>query len=1275
MKARVELRGTQILCRSEDPHLEGIRQVSDPIVERWRKWAGDYGALLKKDQNIPLKKDQTTLPALGREIFGWLDGEDRWLTQSLEGVGAIYLEIATPAALDAASRAFLDIPWELLASQTGFLAADSNRPFCIWRRMGVPGTLSKPSHEDFALIFMAASPAGVGELNFEAEEAAIIQATNPRYVRVMVEESGCLEFLRERTVQEGAIEALHLSCHGDVAASAAFLALESPEGLLEPVTAGQLVGSLGEHKPPLVFLSACRTAEHVDAATPLTEDLIRAGVPNVLGWDGSVYDSDAIGFARTFYAELSRQETVAYSAALARQQMLHAHLADPDTCRHWHLARVYAGPTGGGFICERGAAKRPRHAEPGYTEFLDKDNRKSPVANRAEFVGRRRHIQAILRAFNEGTHAGVLIHGMGQLGKSSLAARVANRLGHHRTVVVFDDYRAIAIFDAVAKALPSEVRPSLTDIWRPQIAGNESRLYDALRAMLEGPLASEVKADPAHPAKPSWRPVLLIIDDFEQVLEKPQPGEDDAVMKAEHVKAVAATIAAFRDSIGATESRLLVTSRYRFALTDPHGNDLAAALHDIQLVPMNARERDKQLVAAVGSAGFEIPEDGRQARDIAELMTRAKAAASGNPGLQTILMSPLLKLGDSDATEAAIDAVEKYLRTGMIPQDSSAAADFFGRVSFEVYKAALTPDEATQMRAALICDLPMPLTVHALAGGALGVDDPERAITRLLGLGLLDLYLAANEPPAANVNGLAKPLFAALTQTHRKHLAKVVVAPLFEEWSDDAGDVRIGPRAVALADLAFLAEAEASLVNRAAWAAARYFFHSLHDAGRALQIVVRAIEVLRKVGGKPDLYLLRAGADSAERIGNTELQDQLLAQGLALDDQDAEALAMFELSYADRLWRRGLPEQSLTHLTSAATSFEKLGRIRSLAVTKGRITDILEARGDLDAALKIRTEEQLPIFEKLGDVRQLAVTKGQIANILHLRGDLDAALKIRTEDELPTYEKLGDVRELALAKGKIADILEDRGDLDAALKIRTEEELPIYEKLGDVRSLAVTKGKIADILADRGDLDAALKIRTEEELPIYEKLGDVRQLALTKGRVADILADRGDLDAALKIRTEEELPIYEKLGDVHSLAVTKGKIADILFARSDLDGARRLHLENLSAGERMGAADLTMYAKFSIARIGMAKGISSAEEAQQVTRYFLDAYATARSLKRPDAIAAIGLEVSAVLRLIGAISEAKTVAEEVAAALEKLGSKARADEVRSQAAQWESDAA
>jgi len=68
MKARLELRANQLLCRSEEPQVEGVRQVGGPVIERWRKWAGDYNAALRKTEQI-------ALPALGRDIFVWLDGD------------------------------------------------------------------------------------------------------------------------------------------------------------------------------------------------------------------------------------------------------------------------------------------------------------------------------------------------------------------------------------------------------------------------------------------------------------------------------------------------------------------------------------------------------------------------------------------------------------------------------------------------------------------------------------------------------------------------------------------------------------------------------------------------------------------------------------------------------------------------------------------------------------------------------------------------------------------------------------------------------------------------------------------------------------------------------------------------------------------------------------------------------------------------------------------------------------------------------------------------
>lgn len=225
--------------------------------------------------------------------------------------------------------------------------------------------------------------------------------------------------------------------------------------------------------------------------------------------------------------------------------------------------------------------------------------------------------------------------------------------------------------------------------------------------------------------------------------------------------------------------------------------------------------------------------------------------------------------------------------------------------------------------------------------------------------------------------------------------------------------------------------------------------------------------------------------------------------------------------------------------------YERLGNVREKAVTQSKIANILQARGQLDEALRIRTEEVLPVYERLGDVHQKAVTLGKIADILHSRGQFDEALRILNDELLPVFERLGDVRFKAMTLGSIADILQARSQLAEALRILTDEVLPVFERLGDVRSKAMTLGKIAGILKAQGQLDEALHILTDELLPVFERLGDVRSKAVTLGKIADILQARGQLDEALLIRTEEELPVYERLGDVREKALTLYKIAQI----------------------------------------------------------------------------------------------------------------------------------
>ena len=70
----------------------------------------------------------------------------------------------------------------------------------------------------------------------------------------------------------------------------------------------------------------------------------------------------------------------------------------------------------------------------------------------------------------------------------------------------------------------------------------------------------------------------------------------------------------------------------------------------------------------------------------------------------------------------------------------------------------LTPSEALQLRAATLFSLPVPRPALEAAGAAAGVAGPERALDRLEGLGLVDLYVFADETAEAAVDPLARPL-------------------------------------------------------------------------------------------------------------------------------------------------------------------------------------------------------------------------------------------------------------------------------------------------------------------------------------------------------------------------------------------------------------------------------------------------------------------------------------------------------------------------------------
>ncbi|MEO0760355.1 MAG: AAA family ATPase [Pseudomonadota bacterium] len=1102
---------------------------------------------------------EPALRAIGTEMLDWLDRGSA-LTGWLAGQERALEIRVDPAAPDPLDEALLAAPWELLCRANLFLAEESTL-FTVARRCTTATAPAAPRFGDLALMFMAASVEGTSELDYEAEEAAILQATQAgdgrALAHVQVEESGALDFLRERMRLDGPFEALHVSCHGDIRAPGnggdpvPVLMLEKPAGGGDEVAPDRLIERLGDAVPPLVFVSACRTAERGAgregfvappegqrargmaeeavfegaglsregaAATPggrapdLAEPYVRrlaTQAANVIGWDGSVYDIDATRFAETLYDELSRGATVTRATARARRALFRLRDEDPRLGRHWHLARVYLGPGGGGALCDPDDPKAERRPAkpPAEDAFLDPQTRRVPVAPRAEFVGRRRQIQRALRVLAE-TQAdkprGVLVHGMGNLGKSSLAARIAARMPHHRTAVVYRRVTPDAVLAAlagVAEVIAAELgfaegQPLRDDLaaMKKAVADNAGALRSALQTLLAGPFAQH--------------PVLLVLDDLEQSLLAPSAEAAQVEPMPAFREPLAAVLGVFAQA--ATPSRLLITSRYDFVLEEAGGRDLTAGLERLALAPMRERERTKQLRARARAEGQPLSKtDG----EMAERLGAAVAAAAGNPGLQDVLTRPVLA-GDR-AARRAIEAVRHFRATGQRPPEDQDPGDFFQRMAFDRYEAALAPGERTALSAALLFaeEIPVPRAALAAVATGLGLADPARAIDRLLALGLIDDWgamagWASMAPvPHAAANPLARPLAAPPAEDRVPALAAAALPALATAWQDPKGNFPYDQRAIEATRLALVAGPRASaLLDAAAEAAVIALYDLGHDAPGALALGTPVLAALEAAGHAPGAVLIGKLVNAAERTGDTALQERLLALALGRDDLEPDQRGQFLGLEASRLIQRGAIAAARARLDTAVAIFEETGNRGQLAITRGKIADILQAQGDLDEARRIREEEELPVYEALGDKRSIAVTRGQIAQILTAEGKLDAALAMHLE-RLPIVTEMRDLGEVAHIRFSCAEIRLRRGDHQRG-EIQT-----IHDELAEAYAIAChlkrpdAIGGIgalhAQVLAMGGLFDEAIEV-LHTAIAAWEKIGQAQPAAQCRALIETI---------------------------------------------------------------------------------------------------------------------------------------------------------------------------
>jgi tetratricopeptide (TPR) repeat protein len=1087
--------------------------------------------------DVKLKKivvENTTKPetilSLGRQLFEWLSGNAHWLK-------SVPNELIITAPVDSAVwRA----PWEILADEKGHLAA---RGLSVLRRS--PDAPSNPravqGTDDFRLgvLFMATAPEGQFPLRFEDEEAAILRAIRepnavlgvpdpnriqPIDMDLFGEDTGNLAELSKRLdlLQDHRIDVLHLSGHA-VAGSPPTFAMETPEGAHDAVPADKLAKELRYHLPqlPVVFLSACETGR-LGLSESMAETLIHRGANAVLAWSGKVFDTDATAFAAWFYHHLGRGRDLTYAVADARRELCVSRRP------HWHLARLFVGQQSPTRVAKPNGRSRPINNARDPYSMAHTSGRPRPVCSQVAFVGRRRVIQRALTKLRSGQHRGIVLTGVGQQGKSSLAVRLGDRLSDQLTTVL-----------TYGKLDPHRLHAQLAEHFgepdNPNRPVDHSDGANRLRQSLEKWLRLDDK------------PTLLILDDFEQNLDQ----QATPVRPLSDRWEIVTTILNAFANAPHTRSRLVITSRYAFECQDAIGRPLHEIVTVIPLPEMDPPERSRLRSNQISWS----------------LRQGAEKSGRGNPGVT----EALLRLAEEDQ--------ESFLRTceklDALQAPDGKTGEIIANIAMEalIESARRTAGADLLLRIGLFLDLPVPASIFDQVARAFDCKDPMEEQERLRALGLL-------EERGSNrlaLNTLAATWLDPISDAERSQIGKQVLAAIrTEDLENDPG----------LALQAFLVAAPAGdlevLKRTADYAIPR--LGTLDDPKRTTPLAIAACRQL--VASKAEIKAQTILAAVDQGFNSDEPPDDLLTVAEKLIKPEERSLRASLLLCEGRFQARGgEPVSALEKLRKAEGIFRAIADDSSCAVTLGDIARILVAKGEVNEALRMH-QERLTVFERLGDTRSRAVTLGDIARILVSKGEVVEALRMHQES-LTVFEQLGDARERAVTLGDIARILVSKGEVDEALRMH-KERLKVFERLGEDSARAVTLGDIARILVSKGEVDEALRMH-QERLTVFERLGDARSRAVTLGEIARILFSNGEVNEALRMH-QELLTVFERLGYASARAVTLGDIARILISKGEVDEALRIHKEQIAVYEQLGDTRERAVALGDIARILVANG-------------------------------------------------------------------------------------
>ena len=1065
---------------------------------------GARGRLFPASENLRLaRKGLAEARRSGKQTPGGQVGEPTPLLDALEEIGSIMGEVFLPGAVGEALTRTLakarsqtipvefavditecpeelrGLPWEGLR-HPGVDGPLALHPLVVFYRLAVANPTPRRVEGPLRIVVAIAAPLdGEPELDYESELRNIV--TSVREAKAGGAEVRIVTFATTAEIKKalgaGDVHVLHISCHG----SAGRLILEDENGGARLVDARTLVEEAipPGKMPPVICLSACDTnvTDRPNNLPAVADELVSSGAPAVIGTETSVSDRYAtLVFAR-IYAELTKatEPDPATALAAARRQVLQAcENSERSRDRHeqvlsgWSVVTIQAASSRKTLFDPTTARPSRNDPSPVVSEVGD-----LPALSPGSFVGRRREQLEIPRFLADEDRGSVVLHGIGGIGKTSLANEILRRVGEQRDGVVFVTLSGAVTAEEILQGIIAELKidtysqgqlPDPRFLGKLEIIGDPRIDWNSRISLLRREFLKRI-------------PIIVVLDNFEDNLSPANRNEedlrrDDSGSHGER-RLKDRQLADFLSVVAKTPgpSALLITCRYRFELPDDSGEHLRWW----GLGPLSFSETLR--------LAWDLPHV--EALDDYQLHV-LWAGIGGHP--RTLEMLDAL-LGHGRGRLARIEQELKQRLKETLPDGMDVDSWLDRPRDLDVSVAEAVTLAANDVLLPQLLDLLSPEAKRLLMGLALFRRPVERSAAAFVLGTFTERDTTANEtndapdPPFATdlpVDDLLDELVSTTLLTRLQSADGSSAQWFVHRWTASAME-----RQEELA----VETAEEDKVARHRRAAAYWMWHYRTAAQSREADVNDLMECYAHFGEAEDV---EQSDDAAQRAAN------ILNLIGRWDDE----------------WR----------LINRQFQNPRLSKSRQ-AIWHHQLGVLAQDRGDYDTAHD-RYQQALSIFEELGDRAGIAATYHQLGILAHDQSDYNTAHN-RYEQSLHIEEELGNRAGMATSYQALGVLAQDRGDYNTAHD-RYQQSLTIFEELGDRANMANTYHQLGTLAQTRGDYNTA-HTRYQQSLTIEEELGNRASMATSYHQLGMLAQDQGDSPSRILYFLERSLECAESI--------------------------------------------------------------------------------------------------------------------------------------------------